>query len=196
MSQSSARYCIENTDCDVDQVDKRGTTLLMRACKRTRAIAGDVELIRFLVACHANLMIVEDAPITVLDLFKRDDVSAPQPLDELDVRVVSILMASDEFKLSPSMNRFGDLRHEIEVERCNIAKLRAGLIRPTALTVCLALDALDLPLPVMISIIQQTCAPFAVCVRYAVLWDIAFAVRHFHRRVYRHVNLNKRKERT
>lgn len=56
-----------------------------------------------------------------------------------------------------------------------------AMMRPRMLEICVALQELDLPAPLLIEIATASCEPFASRLPFHYLWDLAVKVKHFHR---------------
>jgi hypothetical protein len=70
----------------------------------------------------------------------------------------------------------------IDIDNFNAISKRAG-------TICIAMQDLNLPTPLMIEIIIQACVPFTENLPYHYLWDLVVMVKHFHDRENENKNM-------
>jgi ankyrin repeat protein len=68
------------------------------------------------------------------------------------------------------------------ISKKNIELVGFNAICERAGTICIAMQKLNLPTPLLTEIIEEACIPFAKRLPYHYLWDLVVVVKHFHDR--------------
>jgi ankyrin repeat protein len=160
------RWLVAVAGADVDaRTDGHLMTPLMCAGKNT-------DVARFLLACRADVNLVDSEGMTALEL---TDVDA---YDEDDHSCAALLYAAGATQRTFSVSPL-DLEPAIEAGRRAVAHEQIALIRRRASEICIALQSLGLPAWVTLQVLEFACEPLACCVRLGAKWALVTKVKHF-----------------